>query len=102
MTSRRAALAEMEAWCFGAQLEFRSWCETASQRAIELLRGRLHEAERKRLEQLKVYQEARQQREVFESLRESQREVYERELARRQQQAADEAFLMRTLEAPRD
>ena len=102
LTARRAALAEMALFSSGAQLQFRAWCDAASQRAIEFLKGQLQEAERKRLEQLKVYQDARQRREIFEGLRERQKEVYDQELARREQQSTDEAFLIRTFGVSQD
>jgi flagellar export protein FliJ len=99
---RRAALAEMELFSSGAQLQFRAWCEDLARKRLELLRAQLSEAERRRLEQLKVYQEARQRREIFEGLRHKQEDIYHRELLRGEQQAADEAFLMRSLGAQPD
>jgi flagellar export protein FliJ len=100
--ARRAALADMEVFSSGAQLQFRAWCEAAAQRTIELLKRQLQEAERKRLEQLKVYQDARQRREIFEGLRERQKEIYDHEWARREQQSTDEAFLVRAFGASQD
>ena len=103
LSARRAALAEMEelsGFSSGAQLQFRARCDAASQAVIERLKTQLQEAERKRLEQLAVYQGARQQREIFEGLRDHQKEVYDRELARHEQQANDEAFLLRSFPAP--
>jgi flagellar biosynthesis chaperone FliJ len=60
----------------------------------------LQDAERQRLEQLKVYQEARQRREIFEGLRERQQELYKLNQSRRQQQRTDEAFLIRAFLNP--
>jgi len=102
LAARRAALAEMGTLSSGAQLQFRAWCDAASLRVIEQLKTQLQEAERKRLEQVKVYQEARQEREIFEGLRERQEEIYRSEWARREQQAADESFLIRTFRTPQD
>jgi|SRR5271155_5073711 len=92
---RRAALADMETYSSGAQLQFRVVCDASAQRAIVALRTQLKEAEDKRLAQLKVYHAARQRREIFEGLRKRQKEIYDRELTRQQQQENDEAFLLR-------
>lgn len=100
--ARRAALADMEAFSSGAQLQFRALCDAANLRAIEELKTELQEAEGKRLVQLKVYQNARQEREIFEGLRERQEEIYQSEWARRQQEAADESYLIRTFRTPQD
>jgi flagellar export protein FliJ len=102
LAERRAALAEMQVLSSGAQLQFRAVCDAAAQRAILGIRAQLQEAERKRLEQVKVYQEARRKREMFESLREQQEAIYDRELAHREQQSADEAFLIRKFLAAPD
>jgi len=99
---RRAALAEMEQFSSGAQLHFRATCDDASLRAMNRVKAQLQDAERHRLEQLKIYQEARQRREIFESLRDRQEELYKLNQARRQQQGTDEAFLIREFLNPRD
>lgn len=96
VAQRRAALTEMEQFSSGAQLQFRAACDDASLRVINRVKGQLQDAERQRLEQLKVYQEARQRREIFEGLRERQQELYKLNQSRRQQQRTDEAFLVRT------
>lgn len=95
VAQRRAALTEMEQFSSGAQLQFRAACDDASRRVINRVKGQLQDAERQRLEQLKVYQEARQRREIFEGLRERQQELYKLNQSRRQQQRTDEAFLVR-------
>jgi flagellar export protein FliJ len=102
VAQRRAALDEMEQFSSGAQWQFRAVCDAASLRAIHRVKAQLQDAERQRFEQLKVYQEARQRREIFESLRERQQELYKLNLARRQQQRTDEAFLFRESFNPRD
>jgi flagellar export protein FliJ len=100
VAQRRAALAEMEEFSSGAQLQFRAACDDASLRLINRVKGQLQDAERQRLEQLKVYQEARQRREIFEGLRERQQELYKLNQSRRQQQRTDEAFLIRAFLNP--
>ncbi len=102
VVQRRAALDEMEQFSSGAQWQFRAVCDAGALRAIHRVKTQLQEAERQRLEQLKVYQQARQRRELFESLRERQKELYKLNLARRQQQRTDEAFLFRESFNPHD
>jgi flagellar export protein FliJ len=102
LARRRTALSEMEQFSSGAQLQFRSVCDAASQFAIERTASQLRDAERLRDGQLQVYQEARQKREIFESLRERQEVLYRREQARRLQQHADEAYLTGTLRKAQD
>ena len=102
LAERRAALAEMEEFCSGAQLQFRVACDNAALRAINRVKAQLHEAENQRLEELKIYQVARQRREIFERLRQRQEELYKLNLGRRQQQRTDEAFLIREFQNPRD
>lgn len=102
LVRRRAELTEMEQFSSGAQMQFRAVCDTASQFAIQRTASQLREAERLRHEQLQVYQEARQKREIFESLRERQESLHQREQARRLQQHADEAYLADTLREAAD
>src|ERR1700743_2755104 len=97
LARRRTALTEMEQFSSGAQMQFRIVCDTASQFAIQRTASQLREVERLRREQLQVYQEARQKREIVESLRERQEALYQREQARRLQRPADEAYLAETL-----
>jgi flagellar export protein FliJ len=93
--TRRAALQEMMSGCPGATVQFAALCDAAAARTHRRLQVQLMEAERHRLEQLSVYQSARQKREIFEGLRERQEAVHEREVAHREQERADEAFLIR-------
>ena len=51
--------------------------------------------EQERNKQQAVYLEARQKREIVESLRDRQAAEYRRECERREQQALDDLFLMR-------
>jgi flagellar export protein FliJ len=95
LETRRAALREMIPGCTGAMMQFAAMCDAAGAGTHRRLQTQLQEAERQRLEQLSVYQRARQKREIFEGLRERQKAVYEREVAHREQENADEAFLIR-------
>lgn len=49
----------------------------------------------KKDQQLKIYNEARQKREVLESVRERQHTIYQREEGKRQQASMDDLFLAR-------
>jgi flagellar export protein FliJ len=102
LVRRRAELTEMEQFSSGAQMQFRAVCDTASRFAIQRTASQLREAERLRHEQLQVYQETRQKREIFESLRDRQESLYQREQARRLQQHTDEAYLADTLREATD
>jgi flagellar export protein FliJ len=94
---RRAAVQEMMSGSSGAAMQFAALCDAAAERTYRKLRLELLEAERQRLEQLSVYQHARQKREIFEGLRERREIIYERELAHREQERADEAFLIQCI-----
>jgi flagellar export protein FliJ len=91
----RIASQEMMEGSAGAVLQFASLCDANAAEMQRKLRVRLVGAERQRLSQLLVYQQARQKREIFEGLRDRQEEDYDREFARREQQQADDNFLMR-------
>ena len=91
---RQAVFEEMMSGCSGATIQFAAIGDAAAAGTHRKLRVQLVEAERHRLEQLSVYRRARQKREIFESLREHQQAVHEREVAHREQESADEAFLI--------
>jgi flagellar export protein FliJ len=97
MAERRAALQGMEDSSTGAQLHFGAIREAAGAQAIQQLTTQLRDAERDRVEQLKIYHGAKQKREIFESLRKHQQDLYDLDFARREQQRNDEAFLLRSL-----
>lgn len=61
----------------------------------DLLHGRLRELHLKRKQHLKTYEQARQKREILEELRSRQLSTYERDQAKRQQNAVDDIFLAR-------
>jgi flagellar export protein FliJ len=102
MESRRVELQEMTGGSSGALLQFAAICGAASENARKKMALQLEEAEGKRLDQLRVYQAAHQKREILQGLRERQETAYELEIARQEQQIADEAFLMRALVAPNE
>jgi flagellar export protein FliJ len=95
LEAQRADLQEMTAGCSGAALQFAAICEAAAAGVHRRLQSQLLEAERQRLQQRDAYQRARQEREIFEGLRERQETAHERELAHREQERADEAYLIR-------
>lgn len=91
----RAAQQELCAGSSAALLRFADVCKAASLQVRKDLESRLAEADRKRMERLQDYQAARQKREILEGLRQKQETAYRFESARQEQQAADEAFLIR-------
>jgi flagellar export protein FliJ len=95
LNARQTAVQEMMSGCPGAAVQFAAACDAAAAGTQRKLQVQLQEAEHRRLEQLGAYQSARQKREIFEGLRERWEAVYEREVAHRQQERADEAFLIR-------
>jgi len=95
LEAKRAGLAEIERTSSGASVQFAAVCGAAFDKACKKLESRLEDAERDRLHQLREYQAVRQKREILEGLRERQETAYELEFTRHEQQAADEAFLVR-------
>jgi flagellar export protein FliJ len=93
---RRSQLGEMGEVSSGASLQFAAACGAAREKARTKLEFQLEGAERKRHAQLRAYQSVRQKREILESLRERQEEAFELENMRREQQAVDESFLIRS------
>jgi flagellar export protein FliJ len=91
----RAALQAEGQEIFGATLQFVAACDEAAAVRRVKLQAQLVEAEQHRQEQLRVYQSARQKREIFQGLREQQKAIYDQELARLEQELADEMFLIR-------
>ena len=78
-----------------AELRFAVGCEAA-------LYQRCHDAEHELLrwqnlrdQQQRIYQQARRERETFESLRDHQLREYESDAARREQRGLDDLFLLR-------
>jgi len=90
-----AALKQLAEGSVGAELQFANLCLTAYDRARKQRMGELQVAEARRLEQMQAYREARQKRETLDGLRERQETAYILESTRREQQRADELFLLR-------
>ncbi len=95
MEMRRLASQEMMKGSAGAVLQFASLCDAAAVEAQGKLQSQLVDAEQQRLKQLSAYRDARQRREIFEGLRDRQEASYEGEVAHREQENADESFLIR-------
>jgi flagellar export protein FliJ len=95
LEAQRTAAQEMVEGSWGAVAHFAVVCDAAAAEAQRRLQAELAEAERQRLEQLCVYQNARQKREIFEGLRERQEAIHDREVAHREQERADDVFLTR-------
>ncbi len=95
LEARRASLLETAGVSSGASLQYAAFCAAAYDNARKKLELQLEEAERKRLIQMRAYQASRQKSEILQGMRDRQEAAYQLELARHEQQAADEAFLMR-------
>ena len=95
LQSQRGVQQELIAGSSGALLQFAELCRATASEVRKSLELRLEGAERKRLDQLHLYQAARQKREILQGLRQRQEAAYQYEFARQEQQAADEAFLIR-------
>jgi flagellar protein FliJ len=78
-----------------AELRFAISCEDAILEQRRSLQRELLRLQKLRNEQQRVFQQARREREIFESLREHQRSQYEREAGRREQRQLDDFFLLR-------
>jgi flagellar export protein FliJ len=95
MAQKRELLEELKVGASGTVLQFMAMCDAASEELRKRLQRTLKECEAQRMEQLAVYQKARQKREILKGLRDRQQYSYELEFARHIQQDADEAFLYR-------
>ncbi len=78
-----------------AELRFALQCEAVLLHHRQALQGELLRLEKLRDEQQKIFQQARRERETFESLRDHQLQEYERDRARREQREIDDLFLLR-------
>ena len=95
LAQKRELIEELKTGASGAVLQFMTVCNAAAEERRKVLLRTLKECEARRLEQLGVYQAARQKREILKGLRDQQSARYEMEFARHAQQSADEAFLYR-------
>ena len=94
LQTRGTVLEEVSNGVFGATLQFVAVCDAAAALACAKLQTQLAQAEHCRQEQLRIYREARQKREILEGLREQQEDLYDQQCLRRDQELADEAFLL--------
>lgn len=96
LARKRSALDELAVGSFGSSLQFLATCEATVAEERKGILAQLLSAEQRRVKQLAVYHQARQRREILESLREEQQFAYDLDSSRREQRAADETFLLRT------
>jgi flagellar export protein FliJ len=78
-----------------AEMRFVLECEAILEQQRQAAARELTRLEALRNQQQKIFQQARRERETFESLRDRQLRNYEREAARREQRRLDELFLIR-------
>jgi len=96
MARKRRIMEELEAGAAGVVLQLAAdWDATARRRQSEI-RKQIEAAEQSRLDQMRVYREARQKRDVLDGLRERQQTEYNQEEVRKLQQSLDEMYLVRT------
>jgi len=79
-------------------LQFELESEARVEHKRQTLVAKLVELQTKVKEQIEKYRQARQKREILEELRRQQLQEYTREEAIREQQAADELFLLRRMQ----
>jgi flagellar export protein FliJ len=78
-----------------AELRFAFECETLFDEQRQIMQRELVRLETLRDQQQRIFQQARRERETFESLREHEYRIYVREAARREQRQQDDLFLLR-------
>jgi len=86
----------------GAMLQFDAMCDERRCR-LQFERGKvLAELEQKRAEQAVEYRKARQEREIMEGLHDHQKAEFGRQFRKREQENADEIFLIRKILSDRE
>ncbi len=93
---KRRIMEELETGATGVVLQIAADWDFAARRKQSDVRKQIEAAEQLRLQQMRVYREARQKREVLDGLREQQQTVYNQEELRKMQQTLDEMYLVRT------
>lgn len=88
-------ISQLSAGMTSAELRFQMQCEVELQRHITELRRHLDLAERACAQEREKMQRAKRERETLESLHDLQRKDYMRMVARREQRALDDLFLLR-------
>lgn len=96
LENKRAAQKDLLHGSSAVILEFLNACDVAYAETLKSLRHQLEEADRQRLVQLRIYWQVRQGREILEGLRDHQEAAYDLNVARQEQQRADETFLIRS------
>jgi flagellar export protein FliJ len=86
---------DMNSGISGAELRFAILCEATLRQQRQALQNELVRLQKLRDEQQKIFQQARRERETFESLRDLQLHTYQCDAARREQRQLDDLFLMR-------
>lgn len=81
----------------GSEVQFQAATEVNMALRLARLKDQLAQLEQNRLEQIKVFHEFRQRREILEHLRERQLAIHSAQMSRREQQNLDDIFLMREL-----
>ncbi|HEY7825332.1 MAG TPA: flagellar FliJ family protein [Candidatus Acidoferrales bacterium] len=94
--ARQLRLSSLSEGVSAAELHFDGAREKTRADQIRALHDVLTGFRRRHDEQRRLYQAARQKREILENLRKRRFEEYRHEQLRRDQQRLDEAFLMRT------
>ena len=79
----------------GSELQFEATRETNLELSRTRIRSRFVELEQQRQAQVRIYLDARRNREVLESVRLQKFDLYRIESLRREQQELDDMFLMR-------
>jgi flagellar export protein FliJ len=79
----------------GSELQFEATRESNLLLSRTRIRSRVSELEQQRLAQLRIFVDARRNREVLESVRLQKFDLYRVESLRREQQELDDLFLMR-------
>lgn len=79
----------------GAELHFELCCDAMAEHRRGALQKERARQEKLRDQQYEKFRQARIQREVLESVRETQLRSYQKEQARREQRSLDDLFLMR-------
>ncbi len=92
---RQLASRELVSGTTSAELRFTLEIEQTMHAQRHDLEAHLAHAVSIRNRQQLIFQQARRERETFESLRDQQRHEYERETARKQQRQLDDLFLLR-------
>ncbi len=95
LDTRRLLLQNMTGGVAGSELQFAANCDAGRAFYLEMLENHLQQLEKQRLEQGKIYREARQGREILENYRERQLQIYNQEQSRCEQRRVDDLFLIR-------